>query len=273
MKKLFLFAGCLISLGCGGGGGESSDCSTLGAKIFGGETCNQSSRSPVVQIVTLVQRGNSAEEPYSICSGALVSLNKVLTSAHCFDDSLTQLEREQGFSISGFIARVGGDQGETIRLSQFILHPGYNETGPAGSPFDIAVASLSRVPNPPIGPIPLLVSEVTVPGSEITAFGYGTNDEGTDSILKAESFVVSEARGGNLNVVGDGDTSICSGDSGGPAVYTTKSGTVALAGVNSFVNREGLCIDAAADSFGFVDIQFLPVFDFIVSQVPDLAAG
>ena len=269
MKKLFLFAGCLISLGCGGGGGESSDCSTLGAKIFGGETCNQSSRSPVVQIAALVQRGNS-EEPFYICSGALVSLNKVLTSAHCFA-SITQEAREKGLSISGFIARVGGDQGETIRLSQFILHPGYNETGPAGSPFDIAVASLSRVPSPPIGPIPLLVSEVTVPGSEITAFGYGTNDEGTDSILKAESFVVSEARGGNLIVVGDGDTSICPGDSGGPAVYTTKSGTVALAGVNSFGSE--LCSDAASDFFGFVDIQFLPVFDFIVSQVPDLVAG
>ena len=212
MKKLFLFAGCLISLGCGGGGGESSDCSTLGAKIFGGETCNQSSRSPV------------------------------------------------------------GDQGEIIRFSQIILHPGYNgERG--GSPFDIAVASLSRVPSPAIGPIPLLVSEITGPGSEITAFGYGTNDEGTDSILKAESFVVSEARGGNLNVVGDGDTSICPGDSGGPAVYTTKSGTVALAGVNSYVNVGGLCSDAAADFFGFVDIQSPPVFDFIVSQVPDLAAG
>ena len=272
MKKLFLFAGCLISLGCGGGGGESSDCSTLGAKIFGGETCNQSSRSPVVQIVALVQRGNS-EEQFYICSGALVSLNKVLTSAHCFVRP-TELAREQGLSISGFIARVGGDQGEIIRFSQIISHPGYRYNGGAGgSPFDIAVASLSRVPNPPIGPIPLLVSEVTVPGSEITAFGYGTNDEGTDFILKAESFVVSEARGGNLIVVGDGDTSICPGDSGGPAVYTTKSGTVTLAGVNSFVNREGLCIDAAADSFGFVDIQFLPVFDFIVSQVPDLAAG
>ena len=270
MKKLFLFAGCLISLGCGGGGGESSDCSTLGAKIFGGETCNQSSRSPVVEIVALIQRGNS-EERFSTCSGALVSLNKVLTSAHCFVRP-TELAREQGLSISGFIARVGGDQGEIIRFSQIILHPGYNgERG--GSPFDIAVASLSRVPSPAIGPIPLLVSEITGPGSEITAFGYGTNDEGTDSILKAESFVVSEARGGNLNVVGDGDTSICPGDSGGPAVYTTKSGTVALAGVNSYVNVGGLCSDAAADFFGFVDIQSPPVFDFIVSQVPDLAAG
>src|SRR5690606_1550914 len=81
----------LILSGCGGGGGSSgsssSGCGSLNARIFGGEVCNQAARSPVVVIVPIASDGERFL-PGGFCSGALVTVNDILTSAHCFVDPI-----------------------------------------------------------------------------------------------------------------------------------------------------------------------------------------
>lgn len=256
-------------LGCGGGGGgngsASSGCSVLDAKIFGGESCDQTSRSPVVLIVAVGQQNGQTFPLYS-CTGALVTLDDVVTSAHCFTiaDSIAQ---QHGLTIVGFGAGVGGLDGEVRLFTRVALHPQYD--GAAGSPFDIAMATLDRVPQPPIGPLPLLVSEPAGPGSRITAFGYGTNMQGEAGELRAADFTVTGLQSGNLIVVGDGANSICPGDSGGPAIYRSRRGVAAIAGVNSFTLSQ--CIQSAATGFGFVNIQSEAVIKFLTAYAPDIA--
>ncbi|MCB0337888.1 MAG: trypsin-like serine protease, partial [Bdellovibrionales bacterium] len=219
---------------------RSAGCSALGAKVFGGESCNQGSRSPVIWLVSYGIR-DGQQVPLSTCTAALVTLDDFVTSAHCYVVS-SQLAVQQGFADWGISALVGGNQGEVIPVVNAAFHPLYDFA--VASPYDVAMGTIASVPNPPIGPLPLLGSELSGPGSAITAFGYGTNDAGATGELKAANFTVSLLSGGNLVVVGDGASSICPGDSGGPAVYTTSQGVATLAGVNSYIEASG-CVSSA----------------------------
>lgn len=259
--------GCLIS--CGGGGDSSNACGSLNARVYGGESCDQSARSPVV----LLQALGSDGRVYGSCTAGLVTLDDYVTSAHCL---LTPYVAAQKFGVSivAMVASVGGTQGEVIYSSNFKMHPLYN--GAAGSRYDIAMGTLSKVPNPPIGPLPVLISEPTIPGSKITAFGYGTNNDGQVGELKAADFKISTLENGNLVVRGDGKSSICPGDSGGPAIYISSQGISTIAGVNSFGNPDesgNICVSNAAKDFGFVDLQYPDIIEFLVTYAPDIAAG
>lgn len=272
MKKLLVCLLLLILPACGGGGGgdssASNGCGTLNLRIFGGESCNQFGRSPVVALAPVATDGQVVFR-FGTCTGTLVTLDDILTSAHCFLDPII-LARNAGAEIIGFAVLVGGAGGEVLPIVDFQLHPLYD--GSRGSRFDVAMATISRVPSPPIGPLPILLSEITGPGSPITAFGYGTNDQGVDDILKAADFTIEAIEGGNIFVVGNGSTSICPGDSGGPAVFVASDGTATLAGVNSFIDSlSGGCDSAAAIVSGFVDIQSIPILNFINDYAPDAA--
>lgn len=260
----------LLLVGCGGGGGSDSSaggCSVLNARIFGGESCNQFARSPVVAILPVAQSGELVSL-LGICSGALVTVDDLLTSAHCFTEPFLAAQAN-GIELVGFVVVVGGLDGEVLPIVNLALHPFYD--GTIGSRYDVAMATLGAVPQPAIGPLPLLLSELTGPGSRITAFGYGTNDRGELGELRSADFEVTELAPGNLIVVGDGNSSICRGDSGGPAVYVNADGVATLAGVNSF--GVGDCVSVASAAFGFVDLQFSEVIDFIVGYAPDVASG
>ena len=256
---------------CGGGGGSSSNaCSPLNAKhskVYGGDSCNQDARSPVVFLVAVARSGEQLFQ-FGSCTGALVTVDDLVTSAHCFTEPIKQA-RAAGVEIAGFAAVVGGQQGEVLVLVDAAIHPLYD--GRAGSRFDIAMATLNKVPSPPISPLPILVSEITEPGSEINAFGYGTNKQGEVGELRASKFTVDALSNGNLLVTGDGKSSICPGDSGGPAVYVTSRGVATIAGVNSFI--VGQCASNAARGFGFVDLQYESILRFITAYAPDVAVS
>ena len=264
-----LFSATLIS--CGGGGSDSDgNCSVLGAKafkVFGGESCNQDARSPVVTIYSII-KDKGEPLPFTICTGTLITVDDILTSAHCFVSPIAEARRA-GKKIEGYLVLVGGVNGDAFKVTNYAIHPFYN--GQAGSPFDIAMATLNEVPSPAVAPLPILLSEITNVGSDITSFGYGTNNKGEVGELKASNFKVTELIQGNLFVIGDGKSSICPGDSGGPAVYVTSSGKSTIAGVNSF--GFGECLPNAAQAFGFVDLQNKAIIDFIASYAPDISAG
>ncbi len=282
MSKLFfyLILVSLTCLGCGGGGGGGSDlggnaCSSLSARvgsgnqqILNGESCNQSARTAVVAIFSIASDGAQFFNA-GICTGTLVTVDDIVTSAHCFVDPI----RSFGSAIQGFVVRAGGDDGEFIPVSNLAIHPLYD--GSVGSRFDVAMATISRVPNPAIGPLPVLVSQLTLPGQEFSVFGYGTNNLGEVGTLKSAEFVIEDIINGNLLATSSGSNSasICGGDSGGPAVQIVN-GVTTLIGVNSFglfVNGVS-CPTLPAILSGFVDLQNSLILDFISSYAPDVAA-
>lgn len=262
IQTLVLLTISLSIAGCGGGGSSSDSgsvsgagsCGIVGAKlsprIFNGTTCSQDSRTPVVHVILGDSGGNAKFE----CTGTFISVTSILTSAHCLEGSQT----------AEII--VGGN--ETIPIVGAQPHPLYD--GNAGSRYDIGILRISRSPNPPVGPLPILLSQLTKPGQKMTAYGYGLTNGGNSGELKALNVIINDIQNGNLIVdIADQDGSICPGDSGGPVVQVIN-GVAALVGVNSFVSEAG-CEKAAANFSGFVDIQSQQLVDFIGAYVPDAA--
>ena len=253
--------------GSGGGGsdGDGGGCDALNARIFNGDTCSQASRSAVIAIVPLVSDGEQVGIA-GICTGVLVTLDDFITSAHCFTDPARRL----GDQLLGFGAVVGGtENGEGIIITNVSIPAEFD--GVAGSRFDFAMGTLESVPEPAIGPVPVLFSKPTEQGTAFSAFGYGTNNNGEVGVLKAAKFKVDSLQLGNLIVAADEGgrgASICPGDSGGPAI-TVHEGVASLIGINSFGTAGG-CIDSATNVFGFVDIQDSNVVDFMTQYAPDI---
>jgi hypothetical protein len=266
-RLIFLFS-LMIVAACGGGGGEESDaaklggdgCGSLSAKVFNGDECNQTARTPVVAMYALAQSGERA----GLCSGTLVTVDDVLTSAHCLVGALAAF----GDNFGGILVRVGGEE---LYVVDAAIHPYYD--GTVGTPYDIAMVTLERVPNPAIGPLPILVSQLTLPGQRMSTFGYGTNNYGQFGALKSAEILIERLENGNLIASIESGASICQGDSGGPVVQVVD-GVTAIIGVNSFgigIPTSQQCAAAGATLSGFVDLQNLAIIDFIVGYAPDVA--
>lgn len=257
----------LMMQGCGGGGGGSdiggNACSALNAKVFNGETCNQNSRTPVIALFPITESGGQLAVA-GICTATLVTVDDFLTSAHCFVDPV--LENPD---LVGFVAVVGGQEIAVVNLA---IHPNYN--GQVGSRYDVAMGTLQRLPNPAIGPVPLLVSQFTAVGQEASAFGYGTNNLGEVGTLKSAEFLIDAFSSGNiLATQTSSEASICQGDSGGPLLQIVD-GVTSLVGVNSFVfSTSEQCAASGSPVSGFVDIQNDLILEFIAGYAPDFAVN
>src|SRR5690606_5732996 len=103
----------------------------------------QAARSPVVAIVPIASDGERFL-PGGFCSGALVTVNDILTSAHCFVDPIQRGE-ELGRRVVAFVAIVGGSGGEALPIVKAAIHPSYD--GQVTSRFDVAMATISKVPS------------------------------------------------------------------------------------------------------------------------------
>ncbi len=264
---LALITVTLTACGGGGGGGGSSsgaaaECSALHAKIYGGDLCNQTAQTPVVALIPVATDGTHLALA-GICTGALVTVDDFVTSAHCF----VEPARSLGNQLAGFIVVAGGDDGEVFEVRNLSIHPLYN--GKDGSPFDIAMGTLDRIPSPPIGPLPIITTPLTLPGDTVTAFGYGTSNTGEVGRLKAATIKIEAIAAGNLvGLLQTSNASICPGDSGGPLVRVVN-GVTGLVGINSFVTNT--CAGQASPISGFVDMQFPTITEFVLGYAGDVA--
>jgi len=257
LVTILLFSACEKDTPSSSG---SSACGALNVKIFNGEVCNQHSRSSVVSVNILATDGANVFQA-ATCTGTFISVTSILTSAHCFTDSA----RDLGTRLAGFEAETG--DGDTFKLNTFHIHPLYD--GAPGSPFDLALARVDRVPAPHISPVPILISESTKVGDEVVAFGYGTNNLAEIGVLKAAKMRVQQfLRGNIIATLEESGASICPGDSGGPLV-SMRNGVSTLAGVNSFVSIDGCRGGQGASFSGFVDIQSQATLDFLDQYAPD----
>ena len=239
----------LVSCGGGGGGGAGNPCSDLNLKVTGGTQC-KFERSPVVAILSLNSDGS-----VGLCTGTMVTVNDVLTAAHCFKPNL--------IDVTVFVDQTA------FQITNGAIHPGYN--GQVGSPFDLAMLTIEGVLD--IGPVPLILSDLSLVDEQITVYGYGSDEEGLSglqegpSAFKAGRMGIARMSPGLFDADFDETGSaICQGDSGGPATQTIN-GITGIVGVTSFT--VGGCTSGSVS--GFVNIQYPEIHGFITGYAPDVA--
>lgn len=255
MRK-FAFVLLVILTACGGGGGGSDSACAIG-RIAGGEQCSDGSAN-----IALIIPFNSRGEGLGHCTGSYISLTSVLTAAHCFP---------RGTSGVAIISR--GNERFATSLS---THPFYN--GSIASPFDMAILK-TNAPLAGGGPLPILLSRNPVDGEQVAAYGYGLDESGDfeDRILngqaplKATFTTFAGYFNGTAAIVSSGKGITCSGDSGGPVVAKSSSGSYGIIGITR-AGPEGCSAEEGRPSF-LSSTQSQGAVDFITALVPDVAVN
>ena len=265
LSVLFL-VGLASLIGCGGGGGNGGEesggpCDQINARVMGGDQCLVQG-NPVVPLVVHDSNGNIL----SICSGALITVQHILTAGHCVTDP------PQHFSdAAGMVTIVGG---VVHRITNGAVHPDFDRRVTRSMfAHDLAILVMDAPGN--VAPVPILGSRQVAVGDEVTIYGFGLNDDAQtmDALLRRgadlrAAYLTVEAA--SLQGFGGGfsnGTGICPGDSGGPAIETFN-GYSAIVGVNSF-GLAGSC--SSEDSIsGIVAVAELSNLAFIKANAPSV---
>ncbi len=246
--NLFLLT-VLISftcIACGSSDSDSEDTSQacqqigLSTKIINGVECGDVERSPVVRIAVLLTDG-SRNLVNPICTGTMITTNKVLTAQHC----IVPVDAFEGYRVVSMgILHNLTENYQYIAAQRIDGMPGYGEQH--GRVFnDIAILTLSE--NVTLPTVPVLANQDAEKGGQGWVFGYGQTEIGTEPSEDAVSFV--ELNGGPMRiedvtpnhvfVVFNGDgTNVCFGDSGGPLIYSLNGESVIVGVVSQGSNED-----------------------------------
>jgi secreted trypsin-like serine protease len=241
---------------CGGSDGDSDTlpnpaelCGSIGLqpKVVNGANCGQPERSPV--ILLNIQSSSGAT---SVCSGTLITANKILTAAHCLPAGTKRVLAGR-WNADGTVVGVAA--------SRWVSHPDFSRD-PTLLSNDAAVVFLSSgLPNPTMG---VLVSEATAAGQGVNIAGWGA--PGFE--LAVGYAKITQVNATSVGYVYDGKLSnTCSGDSGGPA-YRTVGGRQGVVGITSSGTVAGC---GAGDESLFTNVQGPSVINFIRAHAPEAA--
>ncbi|XP_063625433.1 brachyurin-like [Cydia splendana] len=188
----------------------------------------------------------------SACGSSLLSANRLVTAAHCWNDGIRQAWQFEVVLGSNWLF-IGGTR---VSTSQVVTHPSWNPSTLAN---DVAMIYL-----PTNVAFSVIVQPVALPsttqlwdqfvGLWSTASGYGKTSDlqagvSTASVVSQVSLqVISMAQcqvsfghwilDSTLCTNGIGGVGICGGDSGGPLVINSNGQNI-LVGISSFVAASG----------------------------------
>jgi hypothetical protein len=222
-KPYSLFLVLFSALACAPRSEDScEDLSLSSIKIVSGTRCGDEDLSPVV---LLELRQDGVRRGY--CSGSIIGRRAVLSAAHCVED------------MDEIRIKVGG----VWRSSRnFVKHPDARvDGGKIEDPtHDLSVIQLPS--DHTVQPLKIASSALLAEGDEFSIYGFGQSGELLESgnELRSGRMEAEQIRDGYFeSTYSDDSSSICFGDSGGPAILAPSGGKVAdplIVGVASAIS-------------------------------------
>ena len=235
MKYGLIFSGfILMSSGlltsCGANKDMVGPSEFTESSIVNGKTVtrkNEVSRS----IVAIVADKNEGQ---ALCTGTLISSDVVLTAAHCVEDNPSKLHIVFGLN-------VGKTKEKDIRSAdKFIQHSNWGRHMPSGEA-DLALIHFSGGLVEGFVPVKLATKGLKLTsGEEVLMAGFGVTDGGAETgagKLRQTISTILEEHSVTEFVTDGKKSSVCFGDSGGPAFVKTKNELVQWGVASSVTNR------------------------------------
>jgi V8-like Glu-specific endopeptidase len=245
---LFLLVILLVLEGCGymaSGGGPFSNRSFNFSQsqpgkdrgLFDGGIVNGSEdlspttnalANSVVAVISLVG------DDQALCTGSIIDKDLVLTAAHCVESNPDRM-------LLVFSKSLGASSAETRReVDGFVINPHWRHKWQGGKA-DVAILHFSGGIPKGFRPIHLAPTNLKLKiGSSVTMMGYGVSDgasrDGSGTLRSMKTKLLQNIS--STEVMSDGKkSSVCFGDSGGPAFIKNGSHWVQWGIASSVTNK------------------------------------
>jgi secreted trypsin-like serine protease len=242
------------------------------AVVNGSEILDADVTKPWVAQIYYAESAADYYEPEFICSGSLISENKILTAAHCVLD--------KGFYFVTLGARTINSDAPLLEVESVWRNPRYSERKIVN---DIGVLKLTN-PVTNVTPIPLASNAMTKKinlAKSYTVYGWGIDQNKSPAVYLKTAKLTNQDKiaKSRMSKWGYSTTTmlaagnylkneriyagVCNGDSGGPLV-SRIDGVETLIGVTSW---------GITDRNGYCDLGYPSVFSRVTYFLKDIDAG
>jgi secreted trypsin-like serine protease len=242
------------------------------AVVNGSEILDADITKPWVAQIYYAESAADYSKPEFICSGSLISNNKVLTAAHCVLD--------KGFYFVTLGARTINSDARLLEVESVWRNPRYSERKIVN---DIGVLKLTN-PVLNVSPIPLASNSMTKridAAKSYTVYGWGLDQNKSPAVYLKTAKLTNQDKVAKSKMIKWGYSTttmlaagnylknekiyagVCNGDSGGPLV-SRIDGVETLIGVTSW---------GITDRDGYCDLGYPSVFSRVTYFLKDIDAG